>query len=476
MIRLTYGAAALLGGAPLAIVLLAGPAQADCYLDIVRITCDATTIVDGPDAIETRPVGPFLGSFVNVLTGAEINTRTTFPGSGAIDFSDGIAVVARIEEGARVTGGYGIAGGPVSEITNLGDISGVGPGVWIVGAFGNDVNSLGFGGPAVITNGQIAFDSNGQGIMSSATISSERYYGVGLGLVSDVMNFGTFEGYTSGLQMDGSTATNYGVIRNTFDPADGPYSTGTGFGPGGVVITGGSLSNMAGALIEADNAVGVRVLGTNTLARPDSPSGVRSDTVATIINSGTIRGTVGIDGTTPAARITARDHLISLEGGTIEGTSGLAMSLGAGEDAFFMHGGASLIGGADFGDGKDTLTFQSDYEFFEDFAGGAMIDGGLGLDSMVFSNLLIEDFDLLFDDGAGALSLRVDDKFELNIKSWESFEMADSRQFSASAFADELRSMPAPVPLPASLWMFATGFLALGALRRRRRAHPTTSA
>ena len=176
-----------------------------------------------------------------------------------------------------------------------------------------------------------------------------------------------------------------------------------------------------------------------------------------ILNDGTIRGDTGIQaGTgTPGDAANVRRQIVS-NSGLIEGTGGVALDLGAGDDVLNLFGDAELIGDVLLGEGDDTLIFT---DVADDDLVGDLFDGGAGFDTWVFASLNSTDVDVVsFIDLV--LFLTVDlpgnpDAADVDVRliNFESIAFVDVTQS-----VDDLVPPVAPVPLPAG------GALLLGAL------------
>ena len=178
-----------------------------------------------------------------------------------------------------------------------------------------------------------------------------------------------------------------------------------------------------------------------------------------IQNWGTISGTTGIlvekdvsEGANTASQVVVNHALI-------EGTAGLAMDLGAGDDSYTHDLGAALIGGADFGAGSDEFWLMGTPT---GLLGGAMLalfDGG------VFQDLAFGDLTALsFESDIFSLTFGTGvDEFFLRITAWENIFFAD-RTFTAAELAGE--ATPA-VPLPAGVVLMLGALGGLGLMRRK---------
>lgn len=305
----------------------------------------------------------------------------------------------------------------------------------------------------------------------------------GAGVV--VINHGTMTGADEGVQGgDGLTLTNTGTIHGDDEGVTG----GDGViidNAAGASITAIDDAVQVGENAQITNAGLIENIGDSTDPQDaiDLDSGsvinlatgvIRSTADAaidfdgssidsSIVNRGLISGTTGImveKGLTGDAPNTAAQ--IVTNSGTIVGTAGLALDLGAGNDALVMEAGGSLVGGADFGTGDDTMSFLD--LFVGLFGGaGALFDGGEGNDTVVFSTLSLANvtgaklvdqvLNLTVRTGAG--------DFSMALTSWETFV------FGKKSYT--MDQVVAAVPLPAGMAMLLPALGLLGWVGRRRR-------
>jgi len=261
------------------------------------------------------------------------------------------------------------------------------------------------------------------------------------GVTSDddlvLVNNGTIRAVDDAVQIDErAMITNNGVIESlslASDPQDAiDLDSGT-------VINNGTIRANLDAAIDFDN--------------DEQGDGLVRQ------QAGIITGTIGVE-TDPGNLST---QVVEVLGGTIEGTSGLAINLGAGADSVTLAGAGTILGAVDLGSGQDSLSFLDDE--YEGVSFSDMFDGGADQDTVAFEAFALNNiFDIFVDESAvalafgdtgGALQVRVDN-FEL---------------FAFGAGEDRLvltREELSAVPLPAAAWMLLAGLGGLAAAGRRR--------
>jgi len=193
--------------------------------------------------------------------------------------------------------------------------------------------------------------------------------------------------------------------------------------------------------------------------------------VSTINNRGEISGTIAV-GTAkeeiePNGDVSPADEGLQIinnyAGAILEGTSGLALDLGLGDDALNMFGG-KLVGAADFGGGNDTLFMDSVFIFndlMSSFGGIGLLDGADGNDTAVFTGVDLADVDVK-DVSGEAFTLSIG-AASLMLNSWETFTFDDG----SYSFAEIIPT--AAVPLPGGFVLMGAGLAGLGLISRRRK-------
>ncbi len=284
-------------------------------------------------------------------------------------------------------------------------------------------------------------------LTNSGSIVSKGDEGVETGNDATIVNTGTIKGFDDAVQVGtGAMITNEGLIENTATAAD--VLADPDAAQDAIDLDSGTITNTASG----------QIISTVDAAIDFDPTTEASK----IENRGVIRGTLAVEtakaeGSDPAD---AGQQTID-NWGVLEGTSGLALDLGLGDDALNMKLGGTLIGGAQFGGGLDSLSFASDFVFDMDFAGGSLLDGGAGFDTIFFDNLLLSD--LTVKSFAGdTVELLVFDTHLLNFKSWESFTFSDDTRVTFNQLD--------PVPLPAGVVLLGSGIAVFAVARRRQRA------
>jgi len=455
------------------------------------VTCTATDVFDGPDAIETRFLDD--GSkdvTVDVLSGAVIDT--TASGEDAIKLKDDNNTV---NNAGTINGGdEAIVGGDGLTVRNDGTITAVDQG--IVGENEDDEDA---DGVRVLNNGNIitedrainvgdgvglfvennagaliqagdegiqggdgltvenagtisavkkTIDANGEfvSITNGATgvIRSTANEGIEAEDNATIINRGLIQGFDDAVQVgEGAYIENYGTIENTQTQADLDADPGLE-AQDSIDIDSGTIYNEG------------TIRSTTNSAIDYDPGAATS----TILNRGLIAGTIAVntdDGDTAGQEI--------FNAGTLVGTEGLALYLGQGQDKLVNLQGSEIVGGGDFGAAADELVFEVDY--FDDsiglFADGALFDGGEGEDTVSFLGLTsaaISGVSLV--NGEVLLSLLgTGGEATLRLLSWENFQFADKTL--------NVDGLVAAVPLPAGLLLFGTALAGLGVASRRRK-------
>ncbi|CUH81667.1 hypothetical protein TRM7557_03538 [Tritonibacter multivorans] len=391
-------------------LMVTGTAHADCdavtgIAEWQSVTCDSTSVFDGPDAVETRGISAENDDiFVRVTPGAVINTQQS--GSSAIDLSDSTGGFVE-NEGEILAGSQGIQGGSVY-VFNSGDIAAV--------------------EQAIQANESAAgvYNSQNSTIQSSTNnaIEAEGYV--------TLENRGAVLGFGGVIQAEGADIENYGLIESTQTVED--------------------LSS--GPAIETQDAINLdhgRIYNEGTITSTtgsaiDIGAGVYSTRV--LNEFGLISGTIGI---ATDAENTAQQEVENIFG-TIAGTSGTALSLGRGADWLFLVGG-SIIGDVDMGQDDDLLTIYNLSEYTLSGANEIYFFGGEGYDTLWLQELPhrpFSEFDIRAQ-GEDLYSLNYGGESTLFFGGFESIRLNEG-EFSFHDFA--MSSVPVP----------GAGFLLLGAL------------
>ena len=278
--------------------------------------------------------------------------------------------------------------------------------------------------------------------------------GIEAGDATVIDNSGTITAVEDAVQVGrGATITNAGTIEST-----APSGGGDGLDiDDGSVTNSGVISAVDGAGIDVDGPV-------KDSSDPNPPAAVGD---LTVVNAGTIRGLIGIqvetetfteDGETFFPNDSAQ---IIDTSGTIEGTDGIAMLLGAGNDIVTLREGAQVIGETLFGDDDDLLAFEA-MQTVDGY--DSLFDGGDGTDRVVFA------FGLSFlrtstqtapnTVSLGFFGTNVD--FDVTLANFETFHIG-GEEFT---FEEVVAAVPA-IPLPAGFWLLGGGLAGLVWLRRR---------
>ncbi len=406
--------------------LFATPGLAACVSVLPNITCT------GVAAGFTNTTN---GLNVTVEAGATVSRTTAdafrLQGTGVTVTNDG-----------TITGGSpgqnfdGIDGGTNLTVKNTGTITGTNRGI-----DANNLNGLTVENSGTITGGDRGIrngDGSGARITNSGRIESANDEGVETGNDAVVKNLagGIIRGSDDALQVgENALIENWGLIESLLrggDEAD-PQDA--------IDIDSGIINNYASGIIRSDDDAAI-----------DFDPSVNA---STITNWGLISGTLGVtvDGLDGGAQ-TINNH------GTIEGRTGTALDLGAGDDLVNLYIGSTLDGDVDMGADDDRLTVFGDA--VQAILGDAALAGGEGFDILRFADL--KPWDLLratFTGDAAEFVFESDPAYVLRLTGWERFGFGD-RELTAA-------QVTAAIPLPATGLLLIPALAALFRLRRRRR-------
>ena len=435
---------------------LGSAAQAACISALPDVTCSGTTT----------------GGFTDATSGLVI---TVTPGA-TVENADGDAFRVR---------------GDTITLTNDGTSS----------ASGDAIDSQGgTSGLTVTNNGTITAEDRGvdarvktnvavvnSGEMTIGDGGTDTGDGIDTGNVATITNSGTIRmisGDTKAIDVgDGSTVTNSGSILSDEDEVEGieTGSDSTITNSGTIRVSDDALAHdrtlaNAGEIEATGGGDGIDIDSgtiTNTATGrilSANSSGIDYDAsvvaVSTIDNAGLIRGVVGVEvelGLGPDPANTVGQHVINRSGGTIEGTGGMALVLGAGMDVVRLFAGSQLVGTTDLGADDDRLEFVGTDFGTGSFAG--LFDGGAGFDTVSFDFSVTSVSQVVL--AGQVLSFTFADQPALDglrLANFESFAFADA-SFSRGAL---LQAVPSIVPLPTAAWLLIGGLAGLAGLRRRR--------
>lgn len=423
--------------------ILAAPAFAACGGTAPTFTC-ADTDTDGFNAGNgTNDATITVNSGVTVSNAGGDAIRARGTGNTVINHG----TIA----GTAPAGSDGVDGGIDLTVINHGAITATNKGI-----DADDLNGL-----TVENYGTIeSFDKairNGDGAGSSlyngvgAVIESQVDEGFESGDDAIVENHGRISASDDAVQVgENAQIDNYGIIESLqrggdeADPQDG------------IDIDSGTITNHAGAVIRSDDDAAIDYDGSTITSYID--------------NHGTISGTYGVlvetgldhDTGLPNGEEANTAAQIITNYGVIEGKDGTALYLGEGDDSLTWKAGSSLIGGAEFGAGEDSLIFDSLMTGFA--AGGSILDGGAGKDTVSLLAYVIDDVLSAMREGT-VVTLTLfgaDGDFTLRLASWQRYAFADGTLSNAQLVGS--------VPLPGGLALSLGGLAALAGLRRRRTA------
>ncbi|RON59776.1 autotransporter domain-containing protein [Pseudomonas fluorescens] len=277
--------------------------------------------------------------------------------------SDGVKTTIINRTGGLIRGDAsdGMKTGANATITNYGEIS-TGDshnadqkfdGIDIDTATGVSITNYG-----VISGGRHGITTDlGATLVNYGQITGRNGSGFGSDGDGTVINHGTITGAYSGLQANGdgdgvdidkiAHIENYGTIQGV--GAGGVDKGGFTNGSEGIALGGGYILNASGALIS----------GANSAILVDDGSGGSGLAATTLENFGTIQG---LDGFAVKFVGEFADNVVN--GGTISGSNGLALDLGAGNDSLTLRNGSRFVGAVDGGSGYDRVVM-------DDAAGGS---------------------------------------------------------------------------------------------------------
>ncbi|MBK5532063.1 autotransporter domain-containing protein [Pseudomonas sp. TH08] len=277
--------------------------------------------------------------------------------------SDGVKTTIINRAGGLIRGDAsdGMKTGANATITNYGEIS-TGDshnadekfdGIDIDTATGVSITNYG-----VISGGRHGITTDlGATLVNYGQITGRNGSGYGSDGDGTVINHGTITGAYSGLQANGdgdgvdidkiAHIENYGTIQGV--GAGGVDKGGFANGSEGIALGGGYILNASGALIS----------GANSAILVDDGSGGSGLAATTLENFGTIQGLNGF-----GVKFVGEFADNVVNAGTISGSNGLALDLGAGNDSLTLRNGSRFVGVVDGGSGYDRVVM-------DDAAGGS---------------------------------------------------------------------------------------------------------
>ncbi|WP_424968927.1 hypothetical protein [Dinoroseobacter sp. S76] len=383
------------------------------------VTCDAVSVLDGPDAVETRGIEDGSDDItINVLTGAVLDT--TGNGDRTINLKDS-ANSTVTNDGTILSGDEGIQGGDALKVINRGLVEAV----------------------------EKAIDANGDDVevenAAGARITSSTNEGIETGDGAKIVNFGIVEAFDDAIQMgEDAVIENYGIIRNTQLDAD---IVGDVEAQDAIDIDSGTVRNFAGAEITSR---------TNAAIDFDPGAGP-----SLIENAGLIAGTLAV--TVDEADDAAQEIVNS---GILQGSSGVAVDLGMGDDMVALKASSIVMGDILLGDDADMLIFEG--TGFAGLSGADLYSGGDDLDMVIFADFAAMD---IFDVVVSGLNVELSllsggDSLEVTLTQFEQFKFGTGSTQTVLGFEDLVEL--AAIPLPAAGLLLLGGLGLLGAARSRR--------
>ena len=417
---------------------------------------------------------------VGAFGGEVENTGTIVAGSEGVEIGDGAEVVLG-PDGAIRGDRTGVLGGEDLLVENRGLIRG-GAGGAIRAGSGLDLDNRGrvegVGGDGVVIDGSGSVNVfNGTITADGVAIRASGSVFVNVDIPGSIT--GGEAGIVGGdgssvfvLEFRSSIKARGDAVRlgrgAQIINEDTIASTGTG---DAVSIVDGEIDNQESGSLSAAGGAGVRVRAGEPGGGPTGP--------LTVSNQGSIAGVVGVQ-VDPSDRASQSITNFGSFGASVEGASGVAIDLGAGDDAVANLDGSGIFGDILLGAGDDALTLGSggaitgdtlfgpgdDAFLYERSMLGEVMDdfglfaGGAGFDEATFAGFGLGDldaspvaggFELLFEDGPSRLAA--------TLTGFEAVRLDDATL--------SFPSSPAPIPLPAGLPMLAAALGGLAILRRR---------
>ncbi|GGE21914.1 hypothetical protein GCM10011360_08040 [Primorskyibacter flagellatus] len=360
-------------------------------------------------------------------------------------------------------GSVGVVLGDYASVANRGRISAIGDGVqagyssvvYTTAGIVAGANGVVAGDMAVVRNlGGISAGMDGIKVGNGGGSAERLSY-----VYSDISIRAGKRGVTGG---DNLVIENHGTIVAQEDAVQ--------VGENASIYNGGTIENDGPGGEDAQDAIDLKSgkIHNYRTIRSTVGAGIhfqQSTTDSSIYNDGTISGTTGVlvekdeaAGANTAAQVIDNS-------GLIEGTGGLALDLGAGNDSYTQNGYSRLIGGADFGAGEDAFIMHGNPFGILGGSQSALFDGGDGVDLFHFTVYSFSELtSLTYTSGIFSLTFTIGaDELFLRITSWENIFFSD-RKFTAAQLAAE--ATPA-VPQPAGAVLMLGALGGLGLMRRK---------